>query len=155
MEIFKEYWDTTEVALQSISDADTSLPIVAVKYYVVKDNALLLVRDARGWDVPGGHVEPGESAEEAVVREVLEETGCKLINPTLLFYLHCLQTVPNTKYPTESLVAVYGNGDLQLEANSQFEESGTKFFALDQIEKVHHNWTPLKARIVRELQRVR
>ena len=27
------------------------------------------------WSVPGGHVEPGETGEDAVVREVAEETG--------------------------------------------------------------------------------
>ncbi len=27
------------------------------------------------WSIPGGHVEPGESAAEAAAREVLEETG--------------------------------------------------------------------------------
>lgn len=41
---------------------------------------ILLVRranePARGlWSLPGGRVEPGESHEAAVVREVLEETG--------------------------------------------------------------------------------
>ena len=39
-------------------------------------DAILLARLVdRGWDVPGGHLEPGESAEEAMRREVLEETG--------------------------------------------------------------------------------
>jgi 8-oxo-dGTP pyrophosphatase MutT (NUDIX family) len=35
-------------------------------------------RDRRGrllWSLPKGHIEPGESAEEAAVREVAEETG--------------------------------------------------------------------------------
>ena len=33
--------------------------------------------------MPGGRVEPGESAREAVIREVLEETGL-LVEPTAL-----------------------------------------------------------------------
>ena len=40
--------------------------------------ALIGRRDRRGrllWSLPKGHIEPGESAEEAAVREVAEETG--------------------------------------------------------------------------------
>ncbi|MBS1707236.1 MAG: NUDIX hydrolase [Armatimonadetes bacterium] len=32
----------------------------------------------RGWCVPSGRVEPGESAEIAVRRELLEESGCSV-----------------------------------------------------------------------------
>lgn len=47
---------------------------------VVSENRLLLVRRAsrrgRGnWQVPGGFIEPDETIEEAVVREVEEEAG--------------------------------------------------------------------------------
>jgi 8-oxo-dGTP diphosphatase len=49
---------------------------------VIKDGAgrLLLIRrvhePGRGlWSIPGGRIEPGESDEAALVREVLEETG--------------------------------------------------------------------------------
>ncbi|MFY9230710.1 MAG: NUDIX hydrolase [Candidatus Nanopelagicales bacterium] len=40
--------------------------------------ALIARRDRRGvlrWCLPKGHIEPGESAEQAAVREVREETG--------------------------------------------------------------------------------
>ena len=44
------------------------------------DGRLLLVRRANPpaqglWSIPGGRVEPGESDESAVVRELAEETG--------------------------------------------------------------------------------
>ncbi|MCC7195168.1 MAG: NUDIX domain-containing protein [Gemmatimonadaceae bacterium] len=37
---------------------------------------VLVICDSRGhWGFPKGHVEPGEAAEEAAIREVCEETG--------------------------------------------------------------------------------
>jgi len=46
---------------------------------------LLLVRpNRRGWEMPGGRVEPGEDVAEAAVREVEEETGCEVAVEALL-----------------------------------------------------------------------
>jgi len=57
-----------------------SQPEVCVGAIVVDEGDLLLIRRGHGpaageWSVPGGRVEPGELLAEAVVREVLEETG--------------------------------------------------------------------------------
>lgn len=48
----------------------------------------VLVQDRRNPDwpgitFPGGHVEPGESFVESVIREVFEETGLTIENPVL------------------------------------------------------------------------
>lgn len=37
------------------------------------------------WDVIAGHLKPGEEPEVAVIREVEEETGLRLVHPQLVF----------------------------------------------------------------------
>lgn len=59
---------------------------------VIRDGKVLLVR--RGiepykgcWDIPGGFMESNETPEQAVAREMLEETGLKIFNLRYLIAL--------------------------------------------------------------------
>jgi 8-oxo-dGTP pyrophosphatase MutT (NUDIX family) len=57
------------------------IPRPAAAVVVRRNDEILLLRrhrlvtDSWGWEVPAGRAEPGESPEQAAVREALEETG--------------------------------------------------------------------------------
>ena len=54
---------------------------------IYKDDMILLQnrvkKDWKGYTLPGGHIEPGESFVDAVVREMKEETGLTIKHPQL------------------------------------------------------------------------
>jgi 8-oxo-dGTP diphosphatase len=63
-------------------------PYLAVSAAIIRDGRVLVARRARGpalgvWTLPGGVVEAGETLIEALVREVLEETGMTIEPVTL------------------------------------------------------------------------
>lgn len=61
---------------------------LAVLCLIQDGNRILLQnrvkKDWQGYTLPGGHVEPGESFVDAVIREMKEETGLDILKPRLV-----------------------------------------------------------------------
>lgn len=57
--------------------------IVIAGCLIVKNDKVLIVKEAKKkcygqWNFPAGHVDKGELISDAAIREVYEETGCKV-----------------------------------------------------------------------------
>jgi 8-oxo-dGTP diphosphatase len=69
-----------------------SRPVLGAAAVVIHDGKVLLIRrgqppDAGEWSIPGGGVELGESLEDALTRELREETGLEIaVGPFLEAY---------------------------------------------------------------------
>ena len=89
-----------------------NVKITSVHAVCVQENKIVLsFIHNRGFKIPGGHIEPGESVEDALHREVFEEAYVK----GTLTYLGCLEVNheenpkfdANGKYPLISYQAFY------------------------------------------------
>jgi len=59
-------------------------------------------KEINKWCIPGGHIEIGETAETAVIRELNEETSLKLSKPKFIFYFD--EFIPRIKVHAINLI---------------------------------------------------
>lgn len=97
-------------------------PHVTVAVVVERDGRFLLVEEVADLDrpvynQPAGHVEQGETLEQAAMREALEETGWEVVltgflglyvytpphKPELTYYRACFLAEPSTHHPQRTL----------------------------------------------------
>jgi len=81
--------ETGKIPLTLYELITDSIPIPSVEAIISKDNSLLFLRrqnsPAKGqWWFPGGRIRKGETLEEALYREVKEETGLQVIKSKLV-----------------------------------------------------------------------
>ena len=98
-----------------------------------------------GWEFPGGKIQPGESAEEAIVREIQEELQV-CIRPEKLL------TTVEYDYETFHLtmhcfLASIIKGEIQL-----IEHEAMRWLTSDQLESV--DWLPADIAVVAQLKRI-
>ncbi|CEK18161.1 NUDIX hydrolase [Chthonomonas calidirosea] len=112
----------------------------AVLAFVFSGGQALLARiRGRGWCVPSGHVEAGETPENAIRREIREEVGASVGHLHLLG--HYLLTPPHA---SPYLAAVYYTSLLSQEAIPEGSESQeARLFPLEAFPTHYYFWDPL------------
>lgn len=91
--------------------------ITAALGFIFDGDSLLLARiEGRDWDLPGGHLEPGEAPEQAMRREVMEEAGA-VVGRACLFahqHIHSDDPVPEGfRYPHPDAYMVFFLGEVE------------------------------------------
>ncbi len=123
-----------------------------------KNGEVLLSKPARGWGLPGGHLEPGETPEECAKREVYEETLVNIENLRLIGTWKIekvFESEQNRKYPakTQQLLFV-ASLDRVDEFVPSHESSDRKLVPIDEIEQYHHNFSSI-AEVLRYIKNLR
>ncbi len=106
-------------------------PVAATLALIRNNDDYLVIKRARAprkdfWDLPGGFVEPGETALDTLIREIKEETGLAVEPITYL-----------GTYPS-----VYGETGIHTLATSYLFESQTRDVILSE-ENNEHAWCKL------------
>ncbi len=127
---------------------DNPQPRVGVACFVRKGDSFLMIRRAGShgdgtWSVPGGHLEQGESWEKTAKREVEEETGLIIDNPTFIAITNDIFSA-DKHYVTIWMEADYIRGEPQIT-----EPDKTPEFAWKTIKNLPDNlfepcWTNLR-----------
>ena len=97
-----------------------------------------------GWEFPGGKIEPGETPEEAIVREIKEELD------TEVEVIELLDTVeydyPNFHLSMGCFICKIKSGDLVLK-----EHEAAKWLTKDTLGSVE--WLPADMGLVRDIEK--
>lgn len=83
------------------------------------------------WTRPGGEVEFGETMEEAVIREVKEETGITVRVVTLLDYMDEISDDSTSHWVSRCYLVEYVSGDVVNAESHKHDE--IKWFSIDNL----------------------
>ncbi len=127
--------DRERVALQGRAHAAVAVTLVADDLdrpcFVLTRRNRELSRHAGQWALPGGRVDPGESAEEAALRELDEEVGLPLPESAVL---GCLDDYPTRSGFVITPVVVWGGPGAQLDPDPE-EVAEAHFVPIAELER--------------------
>lgn len=62
----------------NLNEEDITEVVIRTKALIINDNKVMLGNERDTYQFPGGHLEEGETFEECLKREILEETGIEI-----------------------------------------------------------------------------
>lgn len=92
---------------------------------IIKKGKILLSKQWDGYDLPGGAIELGETIEEALIREVKEETGVDVEVGKIISCENSFFKLPGNGKPVHSILIYY-------QCNLLGGEISTDFFSKDE-----------------------
>lgn len=102
------------------------------------DRVLLCHICDRGWCIPSGRVEPGETSCQAARREALEEAGAILGDPQYIG-AYRISEREEVRWADVYVAQVKDLTDIGMPE----ESSGRKFVTMDELPEIYHLWTDL------------
>ncbi len=108
---------------------------------ILKGREVLLIVRGKGayagmWSLPGGHIEPGEPAREAALREVKEETCIEAEITGTLDVHDVIVHAPDGTLAVHYVLAVYVGRWLSGEPRAASDSRDARFVALDQLDSL-------------------
>ncbi|MDR0850689.1 MAG: NUDIX domain-containing protein [Christensenellaceae bacterium] len=112
---------------------------VGVYAVIIKDNKILLTHQWDGYSLIGGSVEKGEMIEEALVREVKEETGLTIMPDKIIYQATTFFKRDKDAKPNQSVQLYFTHSQLFGELSNRKIAKSEKTYTNDMPEWVSLN----------------
>jgi 8-oxo-dGTP pyrophosphatase MutT (NUDIX family) len=128
---------------------------------VIRDGKLLTPKHFDRHNLPGGGIELGETPQQAVVREVKEETGLDVTNPQFVAAASQFFVWPTAAAPTEFYETIlmyytcdFVGGELSVDGFDEYEKEYAEiaeWYSLAKLDDLQvassHDWRPVVQKV--------